>query len=108
MIKVADFGLSIDVSAERPVTRAGTLDYMVRLVGGGPHGCCMVGGEGATWSVAWGTTAWGALTIPTNSNQLQPTPTDPLGQAPEVLICPDKRRPEENKEKVLLAYTPQV
>jgi serine/threonine protein kinase len=29
-------------------------------------------------------------------------------QAPEVLICPDKRRPEENKDKELLAYTPQV
>lgn len=28
--------------------------------------------------------------------------------APEVLICPDKRRPEENKDKVLLAYTAQV
>lgn len=26
----------------------------------------------------------------------------------QVLICPDKRRPEENKEKVLLAYTAQV
>jgi aurora kinase len=29
MIKIADFGLSIDCSSERPVTRAGTLDYMV-------------------------------------------------------------------------------
>jgi hypothetical protein len=28
--------------------------------------------------------------------------------APEVLVCPDKRRPEENKDKVLLAYTAQV
>lgn len=56
VIKIADFGLSIDVNQERPVTRAGTLDYM----------------------------------------------------APEVLICPDKRRPEENKDKVLLAYTAQV
>lgn len=27
-IKVADFGLSIDATSERPVTRAGTLDYM--------------------------------------------------------------------------------
>jgi len=56
VIKIADFGLSINVTQERPVTRAGTLDYM----------------------------------------------------APEVLICPDKRRPEENKDKVLLAYTAQV
>ena len=29
VLKVADFGLSIDVGQERPVTRAGTLDYMV-------------------------------------------------------------------------------
>ena len=27
-VKLADFGLSIDASLERPVTRAGTLDYM--------------------------------------------------------------------------------
>ena len=27
-IKLADFGLSIDATRERPVTRAGTLDYM--------------------------------------------------------------------------------
>ena len=27
-VKLADFGLSIDASEERPVTRAGTLDYM--------------------------------------------------------------------------------
>ena len=31
-IKVSDLGLAIDVYEERPVTRAGTLDYMV---GGG-------------------------------------------------------------------------
>ena len=52
MIKLADFGLGIDCSDERPVTRCGTLDYM----------------------------------------------------APEVLICPDKKRPEENKDKTLLVY----
>ena len=28
-IKIADFGLSIDLNEERAVTRAGTLDYMV-------------------------------------------------------------------------------
>ena len=27
-VKLADFGLSIDATEERPVTRAGTLDYM--------------------------------------------------------------------------------
>ncbi|KAL3135413.1 hypothetical protein ABBQ32_007595 [Trebouxia sp. C0010 RCD-2024] len=55
-IKLADFGLSIDATCERPVTRAGTLDYM----------------------------------------------------APEVLLCPDKSRPQENKDKVLLGYTALV
>ncbi|KAA6416482.1 MAG: serine threonine kinase, partial [Trebouxia sp. A1-2] len=55
-IKVADFGLSIDATSERPVTRAGTLDYM----------------------------------------------------APEVLLCPEKSRPQENKDKVLLGYTAMV
>ena len=28
--------------------------------------------------------------------------------APEVLICPDKKRPEENKDKTLLVYIPYV
>lgn len=28
VVKFADFGLSINARAERPVTRAGTLDYM--------------------------------------------------------------------------------
>lgn len=28
-VKLADFGLSINATLERPVTRAGTLDYMV-------------------------------------------------------------------------------
>jgi len=34
VMKLADFGLSIDVNKERPVTRTGTLDYMV-------GGCCL-------------------------------------------------------------------
>ncbi|KAK9861181.1 hypothetical protein WJX84_005607 [Apatococcus fuscideae] len=55
-VKFADFGLSINARAERPVTRAGTLDYM----------------------------------------------------APEVLVCPEKSRPEENKDKQLLGYTALV
>lgn len=33
IIKLADFGLSINANAERPVTRAGTLDYMAPEVG---------------------------------------------------------------------------
>ncbi len=28
-VKLADFGLALDTTAERPVTRTGTLDYMV-------------------------------------------------------------------------------
>ncbi|GMH33195.1 hypothetical protein BSKO_01029 [Bryopsis sp. KO-2023] len=55
-IRVADFGLSIDIKKERPVTRAGTLDYM----------------------------------------------------APEVLVCPDKKHPDENKDNLSLAYSKQV
>ena len=46
-VKLADFGLSLDAREERPVTRAGTLDYM----------------------------------------------------SPEVLQCPEKTRPEENKAR---------
>ncbi|KAI8471070.1 MAG: kinase-like domain-containing protein [Monoraphidium minutum] len=52
-LKVADFGLSIDITQERPVTRVGTLDYM----------------------------------------------------APEVVVCPDKCLPSDNKEKTHLHYT---
>lgn len=48
---MADFGLSINWAEERPVTRAGTLDYM----------------------------------------------------SPEVLLCPEKSRPEENKARTVLA-----
>lgn len=48
----ADFGLSIDITQERPVTRVGTLDYM----------------------------------------------------APEVVVCPDKSLPGDNKEKEHLHY----
>ncbi|WIA08896.1 hypothetical protein OEZ85_008316 [Tetradesmus obliquus] len=55
-LKLADFGLAIDTHQERPVTRAGTLDYM----------------------------------------------------APEVLVCPDKKQPEENKDKASLGYDEQV
>ncbi|KAL4857133.1 Aurora kinase A [Chlorella vulgaris] len=51
-IRVADFGLSINWVEERPVTRAGTLDYM----------------------------------------------------SPEVLQCPEKSKPEENKERLELSY----
>ena len=38
-IKLADFGLSIDATSERPVTRAGTLDYMAPEVTHHPHIC---------------------------------------------------------------------
>ncbi|KAI8467840.1 MAG: kinase-like domain-containing protein, partial [Monoraphidium minutum] len=52
VLKLADFGLAIDLRQERAVTRAGTLDYM----------------------------------------------------APEVLDCPYKNKPDENKEKEHLHY----
>eukprot|EP00873_Tetraselmis_striata_P029525 jgi/Tetstr1/449789/TSEL_036853.t1 len=55
-MKVADFGLAINQAEERPVTRAGTLDYM----------------------------------------------------APEVVVCPSKRFPHENKDNPNLAYDKQV
>ncbi|GFR43872.1 hypothetical protein Agub_g5001, partial [Astrephomene gubernaculifera] len=56
VLKVGDFGLSINFSQERPVTRVGTLDYM----------------------------------------------------APEVVVCPDKHRPQDHKELKHLHYTPLV
>jgi tRNA A-37 threonylcarbamoyl transferase component Bud32 len=55
-LKLADFGLAIDMREERAVTRAGTLDYM----------------------------------------------------APEILNCPYKNAPEENKDKPHLHYGPTV
>ena len=56
MVKLADFGLSIDASLERPVTRAGTLDYM----------------------------------------------------SPEVVRCPEKCGPLDNKDRPDLEYGPSV
>lgn len=56
VLKLADFGLAIDLNEERAVTRAGTLDYM----------------------------------------------------APEVLRCPPKNLPQENKEKSNLYYNNSV
>ncbi len=35
-LKLGDFGLAVDLSAERANTRAGTLDYMVRGPGVAP------------------------------------------------------------------------
>ena len=55
VLKMADFGLSINSAEERPVTRAGTLDYM----------------------------------------------------SPEVLRCPEKSLPEENKVGAELRGHPQ-
>eukprot|EP00955_Chlamydomonas_euryale_P006164 65434-Chlamydomonas_euryale.AAC.2 len=46
VLKLADFGLAIDLNEERAVTRAGTLDYMVRMR-------CVKKGEAA------GLTLWG-------------------------------------------------
>jgi serine/threonine protein kinase len=44
-LKLADFGLAVDRREERPITRAGTLDYMVRAFACVcVHGCEGVGG----------------------------------------------------------------
>lgn len=56
VIKLADFGLAINMNEERPVTRAGTLDYM----------------------------------------------------APEILVCPDKKHPNDNKDRDDVAYDTKV
>lgn len=41
VIKLADFGLSVCLTEERAVTRAGTLDYMAPEVGSPLPRCCM-------------------------------------------------------------------
>ena len=41
-VKFADFGLSINARAERPVTRAGTLDYMAPEVSSAVSPCNFV------------------------------------------------------------------
>ncbi|KAI8468632.1 MAG: kinase-like domain-containing protein [Monoraphidium minutum] len=45
-LKVADFGLSIDITCERPVTRVGTLDYMAPEVVVCPDKCQPGDGRG--------------------------------------------------------------
>lgn len=55
-LKIADFGLAIDLNAEPAVTRLGTIDFM----------------------------------------------------APEVLKCPDKHSPSDNKDRTDVAYGPKV
>ena len=46
------------------------------------------------------TTQWGLIG--------RPTTCCPAAQAPEVLICPDKDNPMENKDQDHLAYSEQV
>lgn len=40
VLKLGDFGLAIDLGEEQAVTRAGTLDYMVRGCRQGKHARC--------------------------------------------------------------------
>lgn len=58
-VKLADFGLSIDSTEERPVTRAGTLDYMAPEVG---LQQLRVHGErlGVFFGVSWVVMLWGS------------------------------------------------
>lgn len=80
-VKLADFGLSINHREERPVTRAGTLDMMAPEVRLPPTAECK-GGESSK-----GSTCQAVL---------------------QVLVCPEKSRPEENKERAMLEYTEAV
>ncbi len=113
VIKIADFGLSICYTQERPVTRAGTLVSRARAsrveagrLMDGRHGTCHARKQRWLWPL------WPRVLGPAWQTRVFPAhPAHALMQdymAPEVLICPDKRRPEENKDKVLLAYTAQV
>jgi aurora kinase len=76
-VKIIDFGLAINASKERPVTRLGTLEYMVS---------CPLGPLSPILT----------LTL------------SPLPQAPEVLLCPQKDHPGDNKECDELTYTSAI
>lgn len=41
-VKLADFGLAINIDAQAPISRVGTLDYMAPEVGLPPHLCLSV------------------------------------------------------------------
>lgn len=81
-LKLADFGLCLNLREERPVTRAGTLDYMVRME------------KGFHFSEL--------------SQNPTPLPSTQLQQAPEILRCPVKHLPDDNKDRTDLAYSTAV
>ena len=127
-VKLADFGLSIDASEERPVTRAGTLDYMAPEVGSGPASglpsrTCHrdwwhVGALGA-WLAQGQSPAAALQDMPNLLQQVVCFLNSPPRAASslykevspcplQVLVCPEKSHPRENKDKVLLGYTNMV
>lgn len=93
-VKLADFGLSIDSTEERPVTRAGTLDYMAPEV---VHGASMCHSH---------------VILRINCTMCRKCSTKAFDQISllvchdgQVVMCPEKSYPQENKEKALLGYT---
>lgn len=127
-----DFGLAVNHLLERPVTRLGTLDYMVRhclcqlllvcrLVASIPLYCTP---QAACLPVSTNTHAASLHRCPCSpclplpllvhvhvshvSYLSIPTSYPPPCQAPEVLVCPDKHLPSDNKERSDLWYTPAV
>ena len=119
----ADFGLSICTHHERPVTRAGTLDFMAPEVGwlggmrlarqgGGAARACdsqlLASGlhvecAAASWILPPRTNA-----LPCRLPKKQPLARPhalPLHPPPQVLVCPDKKLPGDNKDKAaVLGY----
>ncbi len=102
-VKLADFGMSIDFAEERPVSRVGTLDYMVRrLTFKWWHACWIMRWEVLTHA-CHAQKFYKQLVWTNNMNVLWL-----LDQAPEILVCPDKHLPEDGKNDPNIGYTMQV
>lgn len=92
-LKLADFGLAINISQERPVTRAGTLDYMVSAT----ELSILVRLLTAVRRELKNGLGHRAGHDHSNSKLLHM-------QAPEVLKCPFKSHPDEGKDNTRLHY----
>ena len=106
-VKLADFGLAIDLNEEpTAVTRVGTMEYMVR------PGLC----NGLSCLDCWpdqymhddGKIGQWAGESPAIDHYLLISLPMLLLQAPEVLCCPVKDEPRENKQRKDLAYSELV